>query len=181
MASFTRRAPTVAEATPEQVAAAIADAKAQGLNPPFVIKGKSAPGKAVFVGAWEGHCGLHGCTHCRRGTNTTNCGLPQHLGGASCAPLVQRTVLNHYAYQSQDAWAAKKRGNVLGRKGAVPEIYEKVRDDTGVELLSERIRLAYEARPRYGRCLGALRGDGWRLESTPAFGCAANSTAWRQS
>ena len=48
------------------------------------------------------------------------------------------------------------------RKGAVPEIYEKVRDDTGVELLSERIRLAYEARPRYGRCLGALffgRGD----------------------
>ena len=102
------------------------------------------------------HCGLHGCTHCRRGTNTTNCGLPQHLGGASCAPLVQRTVLNHYAYQSQDAWAAKKRGNVLGRKGAVPEIYEKVRDDTGVELLSERIRLAYEARPRYGRCLGAL-------------------------
>ena len=39
---------------------------------------------------------------------------------------------------------------------SVPEIYEKVRDDTGVELLSERIRLAYEARPRYGRCLGAL-------------------------
>ena len=162
VASFTRRAPTVAEATPEQVAAAIADAKAQGLNPPFVIKGKSAPGKAVFVGAWEGHCGLHGCTHCRRGTNTTNCGLPQHLGGASCAPLVQRTVLNHYAYQSQEAWAAKKRGNVLGRKGAVPEIYEKVRDDTGVELLSERIRLAHAATPRYGRCLGALffgRGD----------------------
>ena len=76
--------------------------------------------------------------------------------------MVQRTVLNHYAYQSQAAWEAKKRGNVLGRKGAVPEIYEKVRDDTGVELLSERIRLAYEARPRYGRCLGALffgRGD----------------------
>ena len=44
----------------------------------------------------------------------------------------------------------------LCRKGAVPEIYEKVRDNTGVELLSERIRLAYEARPRYGRCLGAL-------------------------
>ena len=121
-----------------------------------------APGKAVFVGAWEGHCGLHGCTHCRRGTNTTNCGLPQHLGGASCAPLVQRTLLNHYAYQSQAAWEAKKRGNVLGRKGAVPEIYEKVRDDTGVELLSERIRRAHAATPRYGRCLGALffgRGD----------------------
>ena len=45
---------------------------------------------------------------------------------------------------------------MLGRKGAVPEIYEKVRDDTGVELLSERIRMAHAARPRYGRCLGAL-------------------------
>ena len=59
-------------------------------------------------------------------------------------------------YQSQAAWEAKKRGNVLGRKGAVPEIYERVRDDTGAQLLSERIRLAHAARPRYGRCLGTL-------------------------
>ena len=51
-----------------------------------------------------------------------------------------------------------------GLRRGVPEIYEKVRDDTGVELLSERIRLAYEARPRYGRCLGTLffgRGDSY--------------------
>ena len=80
----------------------------------------------------------------------------------ACVGHRPRAMLNHYAYQSQAAWAAKKRGNVLGRKGAVPEIYEKVHDDTGVELLSERIRRAHAATPRYGQCLGALffgRGD----------------------
>ena len=89
-------------------------------------------------------------------------------GGASCAPLVQRTVLNHYAYQSVAAWEAKKRGNVLGRKGAVPEIYEKVRDDTGAQLLSERIRIAHAATPRPMAAAAGRREWVMRARSAPS-------------
>ena len=87
------------------------------------------------------------------------------LAGDAPSLDAQRELLELHLAQRLELHARRHRrrvGNVLGRKGAVPEIYEKVRDNTGVELLSERIRLAYEARPRYGRCLGTLffgRGD----------------------
>ena len=94
-----------------------------------------------------------GCTGCTdRGW--TNCGLPQHLTSKTCVPLATMTHINHYAYQSQQAWASKTTNNVIKRRGDVPIFYEQVEDRAALQMVQSRVHLVHDLNAsRDAQCL----------------------------
>ena len=150
--SFTRRSPIDGELNATERQNAIRIAAAQLLNPPFPMSGRGAPGKAFWLHG-RARCGVHGCTGCTdRGW--TNCGLPQHLTSKTCVPLAAMTHINHYAYQSQQAWASKTTNNVIKRRGDVPIFYEQVEDRAALQMVQSRVHLVHDLNAsRDAQCL----------------------------
>ena len=162
---FMRRALTEPEAADHDArrhqhasAAARHEARKRHLNTPY-------GGKPMYIydSATSPMCGTHWCDECPTGLH--NCALPQGAG-AGCEKRYNLTSvrfwINHYAFQSEEHWEAKKlrgRTNLLpSRQGAVPKSYERLFDPTALALLQRRIEAV--AQPPLRECLTNLFADG---------------------